>query len=341
MDTCVICGKSREGIILELAEDDGQIREKYICKSCWEVIASIAVKVVVSELKPLTDELEPIIEFVKTFKELDNQNNKLKEHIADIEKTTSEIDEFLAKNEELFGDENPSDEELDIDEYSNDEKVIIGALKDALVDELLSFAKDMDIDEDEADSLGREVVELFWKSKGIRNEFSASAEIRIRMKQVEKMAHAKMVANIFSVSNDELARELADYAKKKEGKENGQGVYVQSAAFTFWRNKGLDYRAEALEIEQRKGQIERLAQEIVDKDFHDWRDKRLQTENQYLPQLVQACVDWARNTGRNSVTIKDVKYFRQEKKIELLEATERALYVSTNNELKAKKQSSS
>ncbi len=332
MDTCVICGKSREGIILELEEDDGQIREKHVCKSCSEVIASIALRVVASELKPLADELEPLVEFVIGFKKLYTETNKFQEHVSQMEKTASEIEGLLSKNEDLFGDE-----ELEDDEFSNDEKQIAGLSNEVLANQLLSFSKEMDLNEDETESLSEDVVELFWKSKGIRNTFGASAEIRIKMKQVEKMARTKIVAGIFSASNDELARELANYAKKKVGRENGQGVYVEGDAFTFWRSKGLGYRAESLEIEQRKGQIERLAQEIVDKDFHEWRDKRLQMESQYLPQLVQACVDWARSTGRSSVTIKDIKYFRQEKKIDLLEATERALYLSTNNELKAKK----
>ena len=63
-------------------------------------------------------------------------------------------------------------------------------------------------------------------------------------------------------------------------------------------------------------------------------------EKSKLPKLIQACTSWARNTGRNSVTIKDVKYYLLEKKIDILEATERALYLSTNNELKTRKRAS-
>lgn len=342
MDTCVICGKSREGVTIELEEDDGQIRERHVCKSCWEVMATIAVKAVASELKPLADELEPLVEFISEFKKMYSETRKLKGKAIEDDEITSNgdaVDDLLSQAEELLDDMDLG-AGLEDDEFSNDEKMLAGISNDSLANHLLSFAKEMEINQDEADSLSRDVIELFWKSKGIRSEFSASAEIRIKMKQVEKMARAKIIASIFSASNDELARELADYAKKKEGKENGQGVYVQTAAFTFWRSKGLDYRAESLEVDQRKAQVELLSQEIVDKDFHDWRDKRLQMESQYLPQLTQACVDWARITGRNSVTIKDVKYFRQEKKIDILEATERALYLSANNELKARKNTS-
>lgn len=332
METCVICGKSREGITLELEEDDGQIRERHVCKSCSEVIASIALKVVASELKPLADDLEPLVGFVTDFKKFYTETNRFQEHVSKMEKTAAEIEDLLSKNEELF-----EDDELEVDGFSNDEKQIVGMSYELLANQLLSFAKEISLTEDDNDSLSRDTVELFWKSKGIQSIYGASAENRVKMKQVEKMARDKLIAGIFSASNEELARELADYAKKKAGKENGQGVYVGSDEFTFWRSKGLGWRTESLEIEQRKGQIEQLAQEIVDKDFHEWRDKRLQMETQNLPQLTQACVAWARSTGRNSVTIKDVKYFRQEKKIEMLEATERALYLSTNNELKAKK----
>lgn len=331
MNTCVICGKQKEGITLELEEDDGQIRETYVCKSCSEVIASIAFKVVSSEIKSLADELEPLVEFITNLKKLDDESGKFREHISKLEEATSELEDLLSKDEESLEDDD------DDSEFSNDEKQFLGIPNETLAEQLLSFAKEIDLADEDTDLLDSDMLELFWKSKGIRNKYSASAESKIKMKQVEKKARAKIVERVFSASNDDLARELADFAKKKDGKENGQGVYVQSSTFSFWRSKGLDYRAESLEIETRKGQVEQLAQEIVDKDFHDWRDKRLQMESQYLPKLVQACVEWARSTGRSSVTIKDVKFFRQEKKIELLEATERALYLSTNSELKSKK----
>lgn len=331
METCTICGKQKEGFTLELEDDDGQIRETYVCKSCSEVIASIAFKVVSSEIKSLADELEPLVEFITDLKKLDDETGKFREHMSKIEEVTSEIEDLLSKNEELLEDDD------DDSEFSNNEKQLLEIPNDTLAEQLLLFAKEMDLADEDTDLLDSDILELFWKSKGIRNQFGASPESKIKMKQVEKRARAKIIEKIFTVSDEDLAKELADFAKKKEGRENGQGVYVQASAFSFWRSKGLDYRAESLEIEVRKGQIERLAQEIIDREFREWRDKRLQTETQYLPQLVQACVEWARSTGRSSVTIKDIKYFRQEKKIELLEATERALYLSTNNELKAKK----
>ncbi len=331
MNTCVICGKQKEVITLELEEDDGQIREIHVCKSCSEAIASIAFNVVSSEIKSLADELEPLVEFITNLKKLDGESGKFREHVSELKETTSELKNLLSKDKELLNDEDGDSE------FSNDEKQISGISNETLAEQLLSFAKEIDLTDEDTDLLDRDVLELFWKSKGIRNKYSASAESKIKMKQVEKRAHTKSVEKVFSASNDNLARELADFAKKKDGKENGQGVYVQSSAFSFWRSKGLDYKAESLEIETRKGQIEHLAQEIVDKDFREWRDKRLQMESQHLPKLVQACVEWARSTGRSSVTIKDVKFFRQEKKIELLEATERALYLSTNSELKSKK----
>lgn len=300
MNTCVICGKQKEGVTLELEEDDGQICETYVCKSCSEVIASIAFKVVSSEIKPLADELKPLVEFITNLTKLDDED--------------------------------------DDSEFSNDEKRFLGIPNETLAEQLLSFAKEINLTDEDIDLLDRDMLELFWKSKGIRDKFSASAESKIKMKQIEKRARTKIVERIFSASDDDIARELADFAKKKEGKENGQGVDVLSSIYSFWQNKGLDYSMpKSLEIEARKRQVERLAQEIIDKDFHEWRDNRLQMESQYLPKLVQACVEWARSTGRSSVTIKDIKFFRQEKKFELLEASERALYLSTNSELKSKR----
>ncbi len=220
---------------------------------------------------------------------------------------------------------------------SNDEKIIASLSNEILAKQLLTFVKESKLGEDDMEILNRDTLEFFWKSKGIQNSYSISADIGIKIKQVEKLARDKLNEKVFSASNDALSQELADYVKKKEGKENGQGVFVRGAAHIFWRNKGLGYRPDSLEIQQRKDEIERLAQEIVDKDFHEYRDKRLEAEKVGLPELIQSCVDWARDSGRSNITIKDVKYFLLEKKTDILPATERALYLSANNELKTRK----
>jgi hypothetical protein len=222
-------------------------------------------------------------------------------------------------------------------ESTADENIVSSLSNELLAEQLLTFAKESNLGQDDFEVLSRSTLELFWKSKGIQNTFGVSAEIGIKIKQVEKLTRDKLNEKVFAASNEDLSRELATYAKKKAGRENGQGVYVQSAAHTFWRNKGLGYRTESLELDQRKDEIERLAQELIDKDFHEYRDKRLEAEKNELPKLIQDCADWARSTGRYNVTIKDVKYFLLEKKIDILEATERALYLSTNNELKTRK----
>jgi hypothetical protein len=337
MDTCVICGKLAEGITLEIEDEDGEILEKYVCNSCSEVIGEIAYQTIAPSLKSLVEDVQTLMDFMDDFNEKDSDNTRQFRHRIYVrKKAVSKLDEHSSQKNE------PEEEELEDEEvvenaFSNNEKEINSLSNDVLADQLLSFAKENGLADDTDDLLSYDLVELFWKSKGIRYTHGASAESKIKMKKVEKMARDKIVAGIFSASNEELARELADFAKKMEGKENGQGVYVHMAEHRFWRDKGLDYRAETAQIEIRKGQIERLAQELIDKDFHEWREQQLQTESELLPQLTKACVEWAITSGRNSVTIKDVKYFRQEKKIQLLEATERALYLSTNNELKALK----
>lgn len=335
MNTCVICGKSREVITLEIEDDNGQVDERYVCKSCWAAIASIAISVVMSELKPLVDELEPVIKFVSDFKELSTLSSKIKDSASELEVTTSEVEDAISKLEDATN--KSKDSRLFNYDSSNDEKTIMSLSNEVLAEQLLSFVKEMNLDEDEIDLLDRDTLRLFWKTKGIQHTFGVSAEIDIKIKQVEKLVRSKLDKRVFSASNDELGQELAVYAKKEEGQENGQGVNVRLAAYTFWRNKGIDFRTGSLDVQQRKNEIERLAQEIVDKDFHNYRDQRLEAENKELPKLIQSCVDWARETGRNNITIKDVKYFLLEKKTKLLEATERALYLSANNELKAKK----
>jgi hypothetical protein len=324
MNTCAICGKLNEVITLEIEADDGQLQEKYVCKSCWEVITAIVISVFENKLKPLASALDELSTKMAN-------NNKV---ISEIQGTTSELNDVAFKLEEMLPD----------NDSSNDEKIITALSSEVLAEQLLSFAKEINLNQDETDSLDRETLRLFWKTKGIQSTFDVSAEIDIKIYQVEKIASDKIAnkttSNFFSASNDELSQELADYAKKQAGQVNGQGVYVNLASYSFWRIKGLSHREHTIEIEQRKDEIKRLAQEIVDKDFHEYRDQRLEAEKKELPKLIQSCVDWACDTGRTSITIKDAKYFLLEKKITILEATERALYLSTNNVLKTRKKAS-
>ncbi len=299
---------------------------------------------------------DEIIQFAKDEDLLDDDESYLSHEIEDLfwsnkglELSNKELPQkyrsikkkaWLIASTKVKKESKPSRQSFFDRDIDNDEKAISSLSNDLLVEQLLAFAKESKLGDDDLEPLSRDTLEIFWKSKGIQNTYSISANASIKIKQVEKLARDKINARIFSASNDELSQELADYAKKKAGKDNGQGVYVRAHSHTFWRFKGLDYRTDSLEIEQRKDEIEQLAQEIIDKDFHEWRDERLQKESQYLPQLVQACVEWARSTGRTSVTVNDVKYFRQEKKLDILEATERALYLSANNELKTRKKAS-
>jgi hypothetical protein len=246
---------------------------------------------------------------------------------------------WLIASKKLKRDSKTSRLSLPDGDSMNDEKTILPLSNELLAEQLLVFAKELKLGEDDSESLNIDTLGFFWKSKGIHNTFSVSADISIKIKQVEKLARDKVNARVFSALKDELSQELADYAKKKTGRENGQAVDVQGAAYTFWQNKGLDYRADSLEIRQRKHEIEQLAQEIIDNDFHEYKNKRIETEMKSLPKLIKECVVWAQNTGRSNVTIKDVKYFLFEKKIDILEETERALYLSSNNELKTRKKS--
>ena len=69
-------------------------------------------------------------------------------------------------------------------------------------------------------------------------------------------------------------------------------------------------------------------------DFYEYRKKRILSEKDELPKLVQLCVDWARSSGRRSITVKDVEYFLHEINVHILEPTERELYLLVNNEMK-------
>ena len=154
------------------------------------------------------------------------------------------------------------------------------------------------------------------------------------------MARDKLNAKVFSVPDDQLSQELALFAKKKAGRENDQRIRIQSVAYTFWRNKGLGHITDSVEMEEKQDQIELLAQEILDNDFRNYQNQRLEAEMKELPNLIRSCVEWARESNRGNITVKDVKYYLLEKKIDILDATERALYLGANNELRFKKRAS-
>ena len=44
MGTCAICGKTHGLFTLDLETDEGEAYKKFVCGSCWEVIAAIAVR---------------------------------------------------------------------------------------------------------------------------------------------------------------------------------------------------------------------------------------------------------------------------------------------------------
>ena len=219
-------------------------------------------------------------------------------------------------------------------EKENDETEITSLSEEVLAKELLDFGKEMKLGQNEGDNLNRETLEFFWQSKGLQNTSYMSSTVAIKIKTVENIARNMLCDEVFSVSNDELSKELASLAKKKAGSETGQGVYVGISSHVFWRHKGLGGHKISVDTEQKKDEVERLAQEIIDNEFRAYRGEQIEEEKKLLPDLVQSCTEWARNTGRKQVTIKDVKFFIYEKNLDILDATERSLYLTTNNELK-------
>jgi len=200
------------------------------------------------------------------------------------------------------------------------------------------FAKESNLGDSEQDLLNWETLGLFWKSKGIHNKFGTPVEIELKIRQVEKLARDKIHAKVFSVPDDQLSQELALFAKKKAGRENDRRIRVESVTYTFWRSKGLvEHITDSPEIEEKKDQIELLAQEILDTDFRNYQNQRLEAEKKELPNLIKSCVEWAHDSNRGIITVKDVKFYLLEKNIDLLDATERALYIGANNELRLKK----
>jgi hypothetical protein len=186
-----------------------------------------------------------------------------------------------------------------------------------------------------------EMIELFWKTKGIKNFYDLPVNLSIKIKQVEIMLKEKMLFEIegpiLALSNEQLSQEMVAFTHKRNA-EQGQTEWVHSYVhdYEFWQEKGIKHYGNSPQMEKKKEQIKNLAQQILINEIESNKNKREEKEMQELPNLIKLCVAWARKNGRNQVTHKDIDYFLFYKKIEILPSIKQALYIGANNEIKIK-----
>ena len=55
---CALCGKTHGLFSIELTAEDGGAFNKYVCGSCWEVVAEIAHRAMYSKISKLETRLD-------------------------------------------------------------------------------------------------------------------------------------------------------------------------------------------------------------------------------------------------------------------------------------------
>jgi hypothetical protein len=188
MNTCVICGKLAEGTTIEIDDENLEPLEKYVCNSCSEVIAEIAFQTVHRRIQSLVRDVEQLKKFSADFERKYPEGSNFQGRVSKVERDASDLDDLSSEDEE-----SQEDEEFEDDPFSKDIKAISDPPTEALADQLLSFAKEISLGEDLGDLLSHNVVELYWKSKGLRSIYAVSPENSIKMKQVESMARDNII----------------------------------------------------------------------------------------------------------------------------------------------------
>jgi len=204
--------------------------------------------------------------------------------------------------------------------------------KEILAEQLISFVKEKDLVKDIGAS------DLFWESKGIQSTYSAPVEIKILIKQVEKLVDEKLLAEvenpILTLSDEELSQELI--ASIRQRGENDLNVHVRNNIIgKFWEDKGLKpYEEYSEELKKKRERVGELIHQILEKEIEQAKELRLENEKKELPNIIQDCLVWAINTKRKRVTKEDLKYFLLENNLDLVPEIKQTLYLEVNKELK-------
>lgn len=144
-------------------------------------------------------------------------------------------------------------------------------------------------------------------------------------------APKKLVDYMKSKSMEEIANEIADFARDKLPKETMafRGYDVMLLADQFWLNKGFQehdlwHLPDELRIKYR--QAERLARDIVEGEF-------LQRQRETLEVLATECVKMAKAKDKQKLKQVDVERFVFDKKLKLNKSMIRMLHSMVNERL--------
>lgn len=178
----------------------------------------------------------------------------------------------------------------------------------------------------------------FWLEKCSIFDFLQKFSIRPvydLFKKEEKENEKKSIpSEIINSSADELAEEIFSYAQKELQDEEER--WLDSEFFDgFWNSKGIEDKFELpKDIQSKIKKAEKMTQKKLEKDSNDREQRKYQQEKAALPQLIEDCINWAKQNGLKRVTKSDISAFLLEKNLEIFTDTETILYSKANARLK-------
>lgn len=224
---------------------------------------------------------------------------------------------------------------IDLEDGESESNVRLDAEDEALADDYITFFKELNKNSSDIDYFDYESQMLFWKSKGLANIYDLDVPTSIKKKSVEKLVITKLANQVFSIPRDDLCKEFINEIKRYSDPDIRLHLSTDQYAQNFWGKKGLgSYQFIGTEIQRKKDEIEKETQKLLDKEYDDYINAMKEKEKSLLPGIITSCVEWAKEMNRKTLSVKDIRFFLMENKIELSTENERAIYLYANNELK-------
>jgi hypothetical protein len=145
----------------------------------------------------------------------------------------------------------------------------------------------------------------------------------------------KVPAEIEEATAEQLANEIVAFTRQEFAGE--KSIWISQTARFFWEKKGLNRYELSPDLNLKLEKAERLAQQQFTAEREAETQKRLEVEKTQLPQLVVKCTQWAKERGISRLILADVDAFLLEENIQVLQPTKRAIYATTNVNLKSGK----
>lgn len=139
---------------------------------------------------------------------------------------------------------------------------------------------------------------------------------------------------IQKLSADELGEKILCYVKKELTDENA-GQIDYGLFSEYWDDAGVENKFSFPgRILAKMNKAEKVARKKWEEEIKEKSRARYEKEKADLPQLIQDCVNWARQNNLVKVTKSDISTFLLEKNAEVLSETKTMLYSKANVQLK-------